>query len=80
MHKYVQRKMKNSHDAAQAMKDLQAPMHGMQLYPSLMKSYSSDGTIIILITEGEKWYALYAWKQEMYNKWDSKNLTNYNLN
>ena len=54
MHEYVQRKMKNSHDAAQAMKDLQAPMHGMQLYPSLMKSYSSDGTIIILITEGEK--------------------------
>ena len=58
LRKYVQRKTRNSHDAAQEIKDLQAPTYGMQPYPSMAKSDPSDDTVSTPITEEEKIYAL----------------------
>ena len=72
--------MKNGHNATQAIKDLQAPMYDMQPYPLMMKPDPGNTTISIPIKEEEKGCALYLWKQEQYVMWDSKNLTERNIN
>ena len=51
----------------------------MQPYPSMAKSDTGDATISTPITEEEKGYALYVWKQEHDAMWESKNLTKRNL-
>ena len=49
MHEYVENETNNGHNAAQAIKDLQAPTYDMQPYPSTMKPDPGEATINILI-------------------------------
>ena len=50
----------------------------MQPYPSIMKPNPGDATASIPISEEEKGYVLYVWKQEQDAIWDSKKLTECN--
>ena len=74
LHYYVQHKIKNGHETAQAIKDPQAPAYNMQPYPLMINTNPGDATASIPILEEEKGYVLYVWNHDQDAIWDSKKL------